>query len=95
MSNIEEIITRLTRLKGTPTIEQRAKAYSKTQAIECYAYCGYEKGATEQRQIDIENCVKWCENFNKNAEETGCIERIDVESFRQWITNMIMNDEQD
>lgn len=93
MKTIEEIIKDLKDLKGTPTIEQRAKAYSKTQAIECYAYCGYEKGATEQRQIDIENCVKWCENFNKDAEKTGCIERIDIESFRQWITNMIMSDE--
>lgn len=73
-------------------ISDRAKAYSKTQAIECYAYCGYERGATDQRTIDIENCVKWCENFNKEAEKTGCEQRIDVESFRQWITNMIMSD---
>lgn len=90
MSNIEEIIREL---KGTPTIAERAKAYSKTQAIECYAYCGYYKGATEQRQIDIENCVKWCENFNKQSEKTGCDFRIDVESFRLWITNVIMKDE--
>lgn len=27
-----------------------------------------EQDAIEQRQIDIDNCVKWCENFNKEAE---------------------------
>lgn len=49
----------------------------------------------KQRKIDIENCVKWCENFNKEAEETCCEQRIDVESFRKWITNMIMSDGND
>ena len=53
---IEELIKEL---EGTPTIEQRAKAYSKTQAIECYAYCGYDKGATEQRDIDTNRAIEW------------------------------------
>lgn len=56
---IEEIIKELKDRKGMPTIEERAKAYSKTQAIECYAYCGYERGAIEQRDIDIERAWLW------------------------------------
>ena len=60
---IEEIIKDL---KGMPTIEERAKTYSKTQAIECYAYCGYERGAIEQQEIDVEKACKW---IAKNIED--------------------------
>ena len=82
------------------TIEERAEAYKQKiqdeaslEGVEILApnayYAGYKQGASEQRAIDIENCVKWCEDFNHNAEMTGCEQRIDVDSFRQMITNMI------
>ncbi len=53
---INEIIKEL---KGMQTIADRAKAYSKTQVIQSFAYCGYERGATEQRDIDINKAAEW------------------------------------
>lgn len=48
----------------------------------------YMKGAIDQRKIDLQNCIRWCEDHNKEADSLGFM-RIDTDSFRQWIKKMI------
>ena len=49
----------------------------------------YTRGAEDQMKANVENCVKWCEQFNRDAEVAGCEQRIDIDSFRMWITKML------
>lgn len=51
--------------------------------------------AIEQRKIDIENCVKWCKKFNEDGERIGCSQKIDVDSFREWIKDIIEVEDED
>ena len=44
------------------TIEERAKEYSKGRRYEIVAYVAYIAGAIGQKDIDIENACKACEN---------------------------------
>ena len=44
------------------TIEERAKEYSKGRKYEIIAYVAYIAGAIGQKDIDIENACKACEN---------------------------------
>lgn len=72
-------------------IEKRAEDYASvfSRSEQHFAEECYIQGATEQQRIDIENCVKWCEEFNRSGVMIGDFTRIDVDSFRAWITNMI------
>lgn len=85
------------------TIEERAEKWGKDYPklplgetpytdndIEAIATNSFLQGATEQQRIDIENCVKWCEEFNKNGERIGDNSRIDIDSVRMFITDIIM-----
>lgn len=44
------------------TIEERAKEYAKGRKYEIIAYVAYIAGAIGQKDIDIENACKACEN---------------------------------
>ena len=44
------------------SIEERAKEYSKGRKYEIIAYVAYIAGAIGQKDIDIENACKACEN---------------------------------
>ena len=44
------------------TIEERAKEYAKGRRYTLTAYEGYRAGAIRQKDIDIENACKACEN---------------------------------
>ena len=44
------------------TIEERAREYAKGRKYEIIAYVAYIAGAIGQKDIDIENACKACEN---------------------------------
>lgn len=56
------------------TIEERAKAYCKSKAIQSFSYCGYVKGATDQREIDATNALAClCKIICQDTEGEKCV----------------------
>lgn len=51
------------------TIEERAREYAKGRKYEIIAYVAYIAGAIGQKDIDIENACKACENELRRLKE--------------------------
>ncbi len=79
------------------TINERATEYAERIYSPSFPLdalkLGYFDGATEQREIDIDKFAKYAEDFNKYNEEIGISTRIDVDSMRMWVKNILYGDE--